>query len=79
MELIIMTSPVSSFSITVCDENGDVVTTTQTFYCNLIPHLNQIISNYEIDQAYVAGPKNYVSQVIQELKEIYTFPISDRF
>lgn len=79
MELVIMASPVSAFSIAVCDESGDTVKTSQALYCDLIPHLNQVISNYTINCAYVAGPKNYTSQIIEELKEVYTFPISDRF
>ena len=78
MDLLIRTSPVGAFDIMVADENSNVIHRSQAFYCDIVQHLVELTSRYNIEQAYVMGQKSFVPQIVKELEEFFSFPVDSK-
>lgn len=78
MNLLIKTSPVGAFDIMIADENSNVIHKSQAFYCDIVQHLAELTSRYNIKQAYVIGQKTFVPHIVKELEETFSFPVSSK-
>lgn len=78
MILLIKTSPVGAFDIMIADKNSNVIHRSQAFYCDIVQHLVELTSRYNIKQAYVIGQKAFVPQIVKELEEFFSFPVDSK-
>lgn len=75
MKIVIVALPVSAFEIMVLD-NSKTVETTSAFYCSVVSCLQKLMDKYNIKNIHLVGPENYVSQIAEELKEIFSVSIT---
>lgn len=75
MKIILVASPVSAFEIMLID-NGETIDTATAFYCDVISRLQNLMQQYNVDNIHVVGQRNYVLQIVEELKEIFSVSIT---